>query len=612
MAESHLLSLHHLSFGLDRYNDRESSFLAAAAAAAGGGGGGTGGGGGGVEMRAGGGIGLEVGKRPPDLTQIRSPSTDGYLDSSFRVYPMHGDRSSFIGVTTPAGLLSHHHSIFAKTFDPPIERTAIGSSGAMPNSLRRPLEWKTRPRSPTLAHAPTAAPYPPTADTNGHRVPGYAAPTTDRDFSEKSSVDVNHLPLSFSSSDALRMTASSRSTNTEHGRIKAESKSGLVNGDTGKLSLNAADASSSVGDRISTDSRDDVASDCDPSTSVTKPESVQETAAVAPPRSGQQEGAQGTGVKSESSSHSRKPPYSYVALIAMAIRDSKEKRLTLNAVYQYIMKKFPYFEKNKKGWQNSIRHNLSLNECFIKVPREGGGERKGNYWALDPSIKFEDMFEKGNFRRRRRMKRPYRPPVSLQPPLFSHSCGGFSKFLAGTKLPSYSGYTNCQPYGNYGTYFSPSYGSWSFPQGSSVGSLHGAGAAAAAAACRLGVGEISSLNGYGGTGCQRVTAPPSLSSYYPQVQSMPQAMYPTYPGGMPLNDFNPANFSSGFSPSNCAAAMETGSGHQAAGGTGAGTAPFVFAAAAAAAGGGGGTGGDSHPHQTNPSSTHYPYWIDRQ
>ena len=95
-----------------------------------------------------------------------------------------------------------------------------------------------------------------------------------------------------------------------------------------------------------------------------------------------------------------KPPYSYIALTAMALMRSSEKMLPLSDIYKFIMDGFPYYRKNTQRWQNSLRHNLSFNDCFIKIPRRPDRPGKGAYWTLHP--KAIAMFENGSLLRRRK------------------------------------------------------------------------------------------------------------------------------------------------------------------------------------------------------------------
>lgn len=79
----------------------------------------------------------------------------------------------------------------------------------------------------------------------------------------------------------------------------------------------------------------------------------------------------------------RRPHISYAELITMAIESTQDKMMTLKDIYGWISRNYPFFDSNKSGWQNSIRHNLSLNRCFYKVPRSEGCKGKGSFWKIN-------------------------------------------------------------------------------------------------------------------------------------------------------------------------------------------------------------------------------------
>ncbi|XP_051570355.1 forkhead box protein J1-A [Myxocyprinus asiaticus] len=104
-----------------------------------------------------------------------------------------------------------------------------------------------------------------------------------------------------------------------------------------------------------------------------------------------------------------KPPYSYATLICMAMQASKKTKITLSCIYKWITDNFCYFRHADPTWQNSIRHNLSLNKCFIKVPRQKDEPGKGGFWKIDPQ--YAERLLSGAYKKRQM------PPVKINPVL---------------------------------------------------------------------------------------------------------------------------------------------------------------------------------------------------
>ena len=90
-------------------------------------------------------------------------------------------------------------------------------------------------------------------------------------------------------------------------------------------------------------------------------------------------------------------PFSYIEMIAYAILSSPQKQATLSEIYSFIQNNCPRFTEHRERWKNTVRHNLSLHECF----QRGGMafDRAGCYWHINP--RFVAAFSCGDFSRRK-------------------------------------------------------------------------------------------------------------------------------------------------------------------------------------------------------------------
>lgn len=84
-----------------------------------------------------------------------------------------------------------------------------------------------------------------------------------------------------------------------------------------------------------------------------------------------------------------KPPYTFSCLIFLAIESSYKKRLSIKEINEWVLENIAYYKNVPSGsWKNSIRFNLSSNQCFSKVDknlltmRDFSG--KGSLWCINP------------------------------------------------------------------------------------------------------------------------------------------------------------------------------------------------------------------------------------
>ncbi|KAL9556984.1 hypothetical protein MBANPS3_001621 [Mucor bainieri] len=213
-----------------------------------------------------------------------------------------------------------------------------------------------------------------------------------------------------------------------------------------------------------------------------------------------------------------KPPYSYATLIKYAIERSAENKLTLSQIYQWVIDHYPYYGSAGSGWKNSIRHNLSLNKSFVRVPRPVNEPGKGSYWTVDQFAVDTEQRTRSNVRGRSSRS-------SSDTSLHHHRNSNNDPWLLGAGLR----------HGRDGRSLSTDAGNPSCSSSSSSSSAAAAAAAAAAATAAAAAAGASAGGPVGAGGLVRRVSGTSRYGYYshPYVGYGDMNQTASYNGGYP-------------------------------------------------------------------------------
>ena len=82
----------------------------------------------------------------------------------------------------------------------------------------------------------------------------------------------------------------------------------------------------------------------------------------------------------------QRPSESLKVLIAHAMAERSDRSMMVGEIYQRIKDKHAFYRSQAEAsWQSSIRHCLTINKCFVKVPKAAAdAAHKGGCWTMVP------------------------------------------------------------------------------------------------------------------------------------------------------------------------------------------------------------------------------------